>query len=448
MKNWSTQNNGLTTLTAGLRKVRALAFLSMSLTLATGLQAKAEFTAQDYDETGALIVNFKGLTEETLETGYRGFKIDASGLSIRVTLRSNDRVYSVVSNVPITKAYVCTYTGSSYRMTLVDNDLSITNSPGGKVTIKEAVANGERACTWTSINNAKQILTGSEYTQISAIQIPFGSYNISEDMRPTARGLSSWYQIVSQRLNEFGNLIGKDERPHLTRLKQALADGISLMKDPSDKDGKKFRPVTSDRVREQARVILVLATVLNELLNNHDDRQDLKGQIEVLRNLSVQIRIMYDWNTGLSGSGSKAYSALCEVIDIELRELYTSMGSFGGLDPSIFNTMMRANWAIKRATATTTGGDARSNEQVEAFAKAWNDKVWQQMLKRLINAPQDYQGLVQPKLKLLLMAVESMSHFSGQKMNLDVDSKLSATEQSDDATPKLAPAARKPVKKN
>jgi hypothetical protein len=447
MKNWMTQQNSKIGFTTVFGKSRILAALSMALTLAASLQSQgqAEYKAEDYDENGALTISLP----RTLEP----FNLDQSGLKIS----ANAGGTIVTSNVPITEVEMCGKNGRTSSNWELKENLVLVSNPSGKAVFSLRSSDGSINCSWMKVPNVKTVSSGNSYSYltVSKIKIAFGSYNISEDFRPAAGGLASWYQLVSQRLNEFEGKIKKSDRRHLSRLKTALADAVSGLKDPTDKEGKRFRTITDDRVREQARVVMVLATVLNELLNDYDDVPELQGSVTVLRNLSAQIRIAYGWDTGLSGNGSKAYAALCEVIDIELKDLYYTAGSFGGIDPSVFHNLMKANSALKRATAVATGGDARSNRQVKDFADVWNAQPWQQMLRRLANAPQDFQGLVQPKLKLLIMAVDSMDNFSGEKMNLDVESKLVTAERAESsaqaaATPASASAqsARKqPIKK-
>jgi len=74
---------------------------------------------------------------------------------------------------------------------------------------------------------------------------------------------------------------------------------------------------------------------------------------------------------------------------------------------------------LNAAARARNGGDAAVKAQVSNLAAQWNGSQWQQALKSLLAAPQDYSKLVQPKLKLLIMAAESISDLTGENLTID-----------------------------
>lgn len=296
--------------------------------------------------------------------------------------------------------------------------------------------NNPVSCKWVRANNARKITAyaltaaycGKEdfnYTcggrelmvvvniEISRIQVKSSaagglmSFNISEDLKAATVQVIATYRKALEQLSVFEANIGKSQRGHLKRLKQALGDAITRM---SDAKGNPLIPVTHDSVREDARMIMVFATVLNELLEDYSDVATIQNQVKNLAALSQQIRSAYGWNTGLVGGGSKAIASLAAVVDLEMRELYNLMASFGQVSSAEpFFNLIKRNSAVSRAVNAKNGGDAAAKVEIAKFVDEWNKAEWQAMIATLLNAPQDQRGFVQPKLRLLLMAMESLS---------------------------------------
>jgi ribosome-binding factor A len=229
---------------------------------------------------------------------------------------------------------------------------------------------------------------------------------------------AAYFSNDLRELAMFESNIKKSDRGHLTRLRDALT---AAMNDLVDSRGQTLRPVTDVKILEDNRLVMVYATVMNQLLQDYEDIEAIKPIVSTLEKIAGQIRKDYGWgDDGLAGSASKSFAALSTVIDLELGDLYRMSAEFSQ-SPGAISTLIRANSKIISTDRGASAGDVAAKAKVQDFNTAWNSPDWQAMLTQLINAPVDYQGEVQPKLRLLLTAVESMSDLSGLDFTIAAD---------------------------
>lgn len=337
----------------------------------------------------------------------------------KFSIRNRGKIVS--ANVPIKSFVLCGFHGTAKL-----NGFTAESSISGKALYRtNPVINGSGSTDYQCFNYEaskpypKTVeVTGDRSPHIQSIVLHVGALDLPNDLKASASSTANLLQFSLEQLNSFEANIKRTDRRHVVRLKKALTDTLALMVD--DKGNQKL-PVTHMTVQENVRLIMVLATVLNELLDDYSDIESVKIQVTALTSLSKQIRDAYGWTEGLAGASSKSYSALATVIDLELRDLVTTMSAFAASNASVFYELMKVNHAVNRAVLAKTGGDSAAKIQVEAFVKTWNAQEWQKVLSQLMNAPADYKGLVQPKLKLLLMAVESMGDKGELSITIPMD---------------------------
>jgi hypothetical protein len=269
-----------------------------------------------------------------------------------------------------------------------------------------------------TINMSEQYVLGTYIPEISKIYIGGGSLYLSEDMMASGTPLIVSFQVALEKLNEFSTGIKRSDQRHVTRLKQALQGAL---KEIMGESGTMKLPVVHMKVMEHSRLIMVLATVLNELLVEYEDVENLKVPVEYLKSFATQIRNSYGWNEGLAGGASKSLAALGTVIDLETRELYYTMGAAGVTDISPINKLLAVTQILSRQVKATNSGDASAKLAMEQFANTWNSAPVQEILSKLMNAPADVAGLVQPKLKLLFTAIESLSDLTDTRLSIPAD---------------------------
>jgi hypothetical protein len=345
--------------------------------------------------------NAKAAAPTRLENGDIQFTESGNMGAVRVTITSG----KIVANAPISAINICVNV-SRYGF----KDVKTQSSGRSTIISLDSIDTYLQNCSWVTINNDSRLINfagaSSTYLKIGGITIRGGSLNLPEDMKAAGTPIIVSFQTALEKLTEFTGGIKKTDQRHIMRLKQALQNALTKF---MDKDGNMILPVTHEVVRENSRLIMVLATVLNELLVDYDEVESLKVPIEYLKSLSSQIRSAYGWNEGLAGSASKSLTALGTVIDLEIREVYSTMGAAGVTDISSMNNLLKATQIMINRVKASNGGDANSSDVVNNFATTWNSAQVQTILGQLMNAPADVAGLIQPKLKLLFMAVESLS---------------------------------------
>ncbi len=338
---------------------------------------------------------------------------------LRLT-RSGD-LSAVGANAPISQAYICVLLKPGVTQALPSFD----KSSDGKVTFINPAGDNEwgfryQNCIWVNLPRPytnkialghRRGMSNKEFFlgfHIDAVVLNGGTLDMANDLKVSASPMILTYTYALEQLQAFEGMIKKSDRRHLARLKLALTNTLKIM---VDEKGTALLSVTDQAITENSRMIMVLSTVLNELLEEYDDTSNdwMKIPVATLARLPKQIRDSYGWKDGLAGSGSKALASLATVLDLELKDLYMAMASFGTANPAAFNNILRANARLSASVRANNGGDAAVRPALIEVVRAWNSQEWQDMLVQLMNAPQDYQKLVQPKLKLLLMASESVS---------------------------------------
>jgi hypothetical protein len=257
------------------------------------------------------------------------------------------------------------------------------------------------------------------YTSDMYIGIAGGAIDLAEDFKGPTGQMSFFLKTALEKLDELNAGISKADFRHLERLRMALRNAVA---DLSDEKGNAKYSVTDVRVQEHSRLIMVLSTVLKEiLLVNYDHVEGLKPAIEFLRNLSAQLRLAYGWNESLAGTASKALASLGVLVDLEIRDLYYDMGAFGETGLSALNSFMSINHRLINRVRAANGGDASINDITPAYQAAWNNRALQAIISRIMNGGPDISGKVQVRLKLLLMAIESISQLTQTQLNIPDD---------------------------
>lgn len=226
--------------------------------------------------------------------------------------------------------------------------------------------------------------------------------------------LRASYRGVQRNLENFRVEIARSHRGHLDRFSEALREGIALA-DTKSPQGKYTYSIVDWRVQENARLIVVFGTVLNELLTDYDDVARLKNSITAMRTLVDQLRDAYGWNRGLAGTVSKASSSLIEVVRLELQELASIKMAMGNTDFQIYLDLLRVTRTLQAKVDAARSGDMRAQREIFDMVDLWNGKLWQDEMSRLMNAGPDFKNLVIPKLSMLLYAIESIADLSEQE---------------------------------
>jgi hypothetical protein len=219
--------------------------------------------------------------------------------------------------------------------------------------------------------------------------------------------LKSTYSGVLRNVVSFKNEIARSHRGHLDRFNKALEDGIKLLSE-KDKNGQIVYSIVDFRVQENARLIVVFGTVINELLTDYDDVERLSNSIRSMRVLVSQLRDAYGWNRGLAGNVSKASSSLIEVVRLELQELASIKMAMGATDFKIYLDLLKVARTLQSKVDAARSGDMRAQRDIWELLELWNSQAWQSELGRLINAGPDFKNLVLPKVSMLLYAIESI----------------------------------------
>lgn len=225
--------------------------------------------------------------------------------------------------------------------------------------------------------------------------------------------LRASYKGVQRNLENFRVEIARSHRGHLDRFSEALREGIALS-EAKNPQGKYVYSIVDWRVQENARLIVVFGTVLNELLTDYDDVARLKNSITAMRTLVDQLRDAYGWNRGLAGTVSKASSSLIEVVRLELQELASIKMAMGNTDFQIYLDLLRVTRTLQAKVDAARSGDMRAQREIFDMVDLWNGKLWQDEMGRLMNAGPDFKNLVIPKLSMLLYAIESIADLSEQ----------------------------------
>lgn len=265
--------------------------------------------------------------------------------------------------------------------------------------------------------------TSCTYTNPAVMQVAAyvgSSHAIAEDMKNASVPLIAAYQGISEHLNEFRQIVARDssDARHLARLESQLKSALKVM---VDEKGNPLLPVTHRRVTEASRMIMVLSTVLEEIMDKYDFNtrilEPLKPSRDALAQLSKQIRSAYGWEEGLAGSGSKALAALSSILDTELRNMYSQVSAFNS-DPQVaqaFNAIFRANSTLYNKVAASNAGDVAGSAVARELLIQWNSSGFQSILNTMMSAPREAQASIQNRILMALTAVESIKDYVDPK---------------------------------
>lgn len=250
---------------------------------------------------------------------------------------------------------------------------------------------------------------------------------LKKGLTGASRVLQTSYKGVLRNVTGFKTQIAKSHRGHLDRFTTALKEGIDLLQ-TVDKDSNPVYSVVDWRVQENARLVVVFGTVLNELLTDYDDVTGLKNSINAMRTLVSQLRLSYGWEKGLAGSVSKASSSLIDVVRLELQEL-ASIKMAMGAEFKPYTEMLKITRNLQAAVDASKSGDMRAQREIFPFVDLWNAKEWQDEMAKLMNAGPDFKNLIIPKLVMLLNAVESIADLADQNFTIPDRKQITSTSE-------------------
>lgn len=318
---------------------------------------------------------------------------------------SNSGLYSKLtlnSTIPIGKV--------EYRNSYNDNDVGTWS--GNSIT--GSSSNTQRVKDFGTAGVNQVYFDTGYYTHPTKVYLRTGvPVYLKDSMTGAGKILRSSYAGVLRNLNDFKTEIAKSHRSHLDRFMLSINDGIKLL-DATDKSGANVYSVLDWRVQENARLVVVFGTVLDELLTDYDDVERLKIAIKSMRTLISQLRLSYGWDKGLAGSVSKASSSLIEVLRLELQELASIKMAMGSGEFQIYLDLLKTTRTLQAKIDAAKSGDMKAQREIFTLVDQWNGKLWQDELGRLMNAGPDFKNLVIPKLSMLLFAVESIADLSDQ----------------------------------
>jgi hypothetical protein len=219
------------------------------------------------------------------------------------------------------------------------------------------------------------------------------------------------YRFVNLQLELFKNNIKKSDIGHTVRLQNALKEGMDLLSAKDKKTGEPLYTILDWRIQENSRLIIAFGSILDELLAEYDHVETIKSSISNMRMLVSQLKRSYGWNRGLSGNVSKASSTLLEVIRLEVQELGAIRMSLGE-STEAFSNILKVTGSLKAKVDAAKSGDMRAQREIWQFLDVWNQNAWQSELSKLVNAGPDVKGLVTPKLKMLVQAMESIEELT------------------------------------
>lgn len=323
--------------------------------------------------------------------------INDKGIKITISCPYDDRLYFYDNNTTLG----C---NNHYKSLVITSNTPFTVGGAGGTIVKKDMMN-------VTINDTG----GTEYAKVASIKFMFGVQDgLIQSLQAVDSILYSSYVNALNASNMFQGNIAKTHRGHMTRFMQALQDGISLL-DPNNKDKV---AIVDWRVQENARLIVVFGTIMNELLMDYDDVENLKVAIQSLNSLVNQLRTSYGWEKGLAGTASKASAALLNVLRLEIQELASIKMAMGESNLEAYTNLLRTSGVLLAKVNASKSGDMKAQREIYDLVDAWNSPAFQTELKKLVNAGPDFKNLVLPKLVMLIKTVESINELTDAGMNL------------------------------
>jgi hypothetical protein len=324
-----------------------------------------------------------------------------------ITIQSNIPMTGVVVNAPVALYYderYCRYPGMKEASDR--GELMFTFSCGEPYSKVDETGSSSLSI---SFKQPVQKVTLHRVHGISEIKFGFsGALSVTPGLVASNLVLRKAYEASLFALDRFASKVAKSHRGHLTRFRSSLVTGIDMLKP----DAKEVLSVVHWKVQENARMVVVFGTILNELLTDYDDVEELKTSVLNLVTLTRDLRQAYGWETGLAGTVSKATVGLLEVFRLELQELASIRLAMGdSIDQ--YRTLLTIARDLIAEVSASDSGDIRAALNVSQLRTTWNASAWQDELKRLMNAGPDFRRLVLPKMQMLLRSVESINDFVG-----------------------------------
>lgn len=313
----------------------------------------------------------------------RSCTVEESGIKLTFTCSDKVYMYNADSAQPMLGCY------NTSAMSIVANAPFIVT---GAQTVKT--------------NEDFSVTVSGNSGAISGLKFKFGMTNgLTESLQGATGILSASYNNAFAAANMFKGEIAKTHRGHMTRFMAALSEGIAML-DPKNKEK---LAIVDWRVQENARLIVVFGTIMNELLTDYDDVERLKTAINALNSLVSQLRISYGWERGLAGNVSKASSALLQVVRLEVQELAAIKMAIGDSNLAPYASLLKTSGILLAKVNASKSGDMKAQREMYDFVDSWNSQEFQDELKKLMNAGPDVKNLVMPKLTMLLKAIESIN---------------------------------------
>ncbi|MDD0852164.1 hypothetical protein HBN50_03605 [Halobacteriovorax sp. GB3] len=342
-------------------------------------------------------------------------KIRDRGISIDITSSHKmfERGGKLIGNYYQDKMYIV----SNLKVVGIDTGKKVEKESTDKIYMYGASSNSP--ISFHKGKYAFTILPGhGESSTLSSIIVEASHEVIYATLQSFTNVYDQAFKLAKKTALSFQGGISKYDRSHIDRYVQALEDSISLLNDENN------YALVDWRVTEAARRVVTFGMVISEVLERYDDVPHLENQISSIRALTNELRASYGWDKGIAGNVSKASGALLELVEFELTEIakvkisagFSNLGVYSGLIAEVQSLMSKVN-------ASESGDMAMQRELFDLMDK-WNSEEWQDELRSLVEAKADFKSLVNKKLSILLMAVESINDFSRMNFKVPTEVKL------------------------
>ncbi len=243
-----------------------------------------------------------------------------------------------------------------------------------------------------------------------------------------ANTLLAYYRSNLDTVYRLQGTIGKTFRPMAARLYSAIYGIVKMMsseneENPLNGSNNNFSklPITHDSIREQSRLIMVLAEVIVAMIKDeYGDTTvpEMKNYIDTLLPLSNELRQAFGWETGVAGKGSKVIASISTVIEESLKSLHEAVIFYNLKDnkhQGAFNELVFRNIVLKKAVLAREQGDSGAMKEVIDFQKSWNSTAWQEFMTNFLKDPKN--KYLSASFKTLLAAVSSLQDFKTDDNN-------------------------------
>lgn len=359
-------------------------------------------------------------------------KIKDSRFGIEITLdKENKRGSATVSTTLISNANILNITLASCGNADTNGEFSDSVNLWSRNEIRKSPYYKEGNC----IGGVKTISLKKEVPIINMIGLHGGTHivtgltvltkvnnyansgnllKVKDDLKAASMILVNFYKGIQVNLSKFQNQLREDDNALLIRLSSLVQDGLNQMID--EKEFPKL-PVTHTKIMENARVVMVVSSVLEYLIGQYKNSEWAKGSplLENLKNFPILIREIYGWENGMAGQGSAVYRAIGEVLTLELRNFYFQIAELGNVaDASVFIELQKYSSALQRKAQLSS--DTACGTEVQSLINQWNQPEVQQLITKLLEARDN--TAIQTRLRILLTAVQSLASYSRYPVTL------------------------------